>query len=149
MNKSVSTFWFLSLALILSVGQGGQAEEGKGEEPAGVGPGKAVLEANKTDGFKLSEVALKNIEVSAQVINSAGAQKLPLSALVRSQEHAGVYRLRAGWFKFIEVKPASKAESGFVVQSPDIKPGDQVVTRGAEFLKLAELNIWNHDEGGE
>lgn len=134
----------------LSTGGKEKSEDVGGEEqPSGTGVGKAVLEASKKDGLRLSEQALKNIEVVTSPVSVTGPLKLPLSALVFSQADVGIYRLRSGWFKFIEIKIIAKAKTDATVQSAELKSGDLVVVQGADLLKLAELNVWSGGEGGE
>jgi hypothetical protein len=124
-------------------------EAGKEETPSGVGPGKAILEASKNEGIKLSEIALKTLEVITAPIKTTSSLKFPLTGLIFSQAEVGVYRLRSGWFKFIKVKVINRTATEATIQSFELSPGNQIVIQGGDLLRLADLNVWSGGEGGE
>ena len=143
-QKVIISFFCLSLINITYA-----TEVSKEKMPSGVGPGKAILEATKKEGLRLSEKALKNLEVVTAPIPSSGSLRLSLSSLIYSQSEVGVYRLRTGWFKYIEVKIISKTPTEAIVRTSELRPSDQVAISGGDLLKLADLNVWSGDEGGE
>lgn len=124
------------------------------EEPTGVGPNKGVLEATKENGFKLSEKAVIGLGVSTTMIGSSGsAFTVPMVALLSFQDEMGIYRFRNGFYKLVELKSADvKADASgkfFRISSAELKVGDHVADKGADMLRLADLNIWGGEEGGE
>lgn len=143
-SKVVISIFFLSLFCFTLA-----TEVAKEKMPSGVGPGKAIVEANKKDGLRFSEIALKNLEVITSPISASAPLKLPLTSLIYSQSEVGVYRLRSGWFKYIEVKIISKIAKEAIVQSSELVSKDQIAIQGGDLLKLADLNVWSGDDGGE
>lgn len=116
--------------------------------PSGVGPEKAITHATVKDGLRLSDEAIKTMEIKMVPITvmSAGTVKIPSKSILHYQADSGVYRLREGWFKLIEGKILSRTSSDVIFQSKDSKnltSSDQVVTDGAQLLRLGELNIWS------
>ncbi len=124
-------------------------EEHEEEECGGrVGPTKAIVEASKKTGIKLSEKAIKALDITTEPINSQNTHKLPLKSLVHFQEEVGVYRQREGWFKLIEVEVLSKNSTEVTVKTQNIKPGDDVAVTGVALLRVAELEAWGGSGDG-
>ncbi len=103
-------------------------------------PGKAVYETSSEQGMKLTEKALKNIEVKTIKIVSNQDNPLPLDGIVRFQDQVGVYRLRRGWFKLILVQLEKRDGQQVVVRSKDLQPDDEIVIQGAGLLRVAEMD---------
>jgi hypothetical protein len=119
------------------------------EKPNGIGPEKAITNANKADGFKLSVKALKRLEIKTSKIQSRDSIKVPTSSLVFYQSEVGIYRVRSGWFKLIPIKILNKSSSETTIASSELKNEDEVIVHGSDLLRLADLNLWSSDEGGE
>lgn len=117
---------FLCVLMILNA----SAHEA-GETEAQVGPGKAIEAFEESKGIKLSDKATKSLEIQTKKLNSAD---LPPSALIAIQEKTSVYVKKDGWYK--------------LVSATDVKPGDEVVVRGAALLRVAHINV-DTDEGHE
>ena len=115
--------------------QHGEEEEGGGN----VGPEKGIIEANERNGFKLSVEALKNFELKLKKLSGDGPWALPNAAIVHSGEERNIYRLRAGFFKRIDFETIRKSELERVVDSDDMREGDEIVVDGLGFLRIAEL----------
>lgn len=64
------------------------------------GPGKAVLEASKEEGIRLSEKAKATIGI--KTIKVASNFQIPGTALIHERGEFGVYVKRGEWFKYIE-----------------------------------------------
>jgi hypothetical protein len=109
------------------------------EEGAKVGPDKGITEANEKEGFKLSPEALKNFDLSFLKLSGKGAWSVPASAVVHSGEEVNLFRRRNGFFKRIDFKQSSKTPSNLLVDSPELREGDEIVTSGLGFLRIAEL----------
>ncbi len=131
----------------------GEEHEEHGEEEetsSSVGPDKAVTEANPDDGFKLSEKALKALEIQTRAITSQGTVTIPATSLVEFKDEIAVYRLRDGHFKLI--KGTAQKEGQTVLFKPrissDLKSGDHVVTNGVPLLRVAELDAFSEGEAG-
>lgn len=105
---------------------------------------KAVSAFDLRFGMKFTSKALTNMGLRLVGLTGKDAHRLPVGSLVHYQDKVGVYRLRDGWFKLIPVSAAPVTKLDAMVSSTELRPGDQVVTSGAAFLRLAELDI----EGG-
>ena len=124
-------------------------EEGEESQSPGVGPGKAILEANHEKGFKLSEAAFKTIGVKTAAVQAvAGGATVPRVSLVFFQGEVGVYRVKDGWYKLIEVQIASRNKETAVVRSSELKSGDQVANEGVALLRVADLDAKGGNEEG-
>lgn len=133
----------LFLAALLSVCAAASEEEAGGPR---TGQGKAVLEAAPERGMRLSEKALRRLGV--RTARLAGAFRLPLSALIHSEDEVGLYRLRRGWYKRVAVEVLGSERGLAVVRSGELMAGDEVVISGAPLLRVAELDVLGEEEGG-
>lgn len=114
--------------------------EGEEEESAGsVGPDKGITEFSERNGFKLSPEALKNFELKSLKLNGDGPWELPKTALVHSGEETNLFRKRNDFFKRIDFQTIRNVGSRLVVDSDDLREGDEVVLIGLGFLRVAEL----------
>lgn len=120
-------------------------EEGGG---ARTGQGKAILEASAERGMKISDKALKRLGVKTVLLYGVGSFRLPAHALIHSEEEIGVYRLREGWYKHVEVELLSKEKNFVVVRAKDLRAGDHVVVTSAPLLRVAELDVLGGEEAG-
>jgi hypothetical protein len=122
--------------------EGEHAEE---EVSTNVGPGKAVIAADEHNGIQLSEKAKATLEIAVTPLRRESPYRLSVTALVQTKEHAGVYRQREGWFKFIEGK-MSRLDEKTVLFTPEsmaeLKPTDSVVIRGVPLLRVADLEAF-------
>jgi hypothetical protein len=158
MKKTIAiTIFFLTLIGVLAFRSNadepiGEAKPEAAEQtPTGVGPNKAVTDANAKLGIKLSKAAIETLGIKTSPISVVGSQaRVPGKSVLSYQEEHGLYRLRDGWFKLVDLKVTVKNPSADIsIQTSELKPGDQVVTEGAELLRLADLNVWSGEEGGE
>lgn len=118
----------------------GHGEESDEEEGGGnVGPEKGIIEASPAKGFKLSPEALKNFEIKTLKLTGDGPWPVLTSAIVHSGEETNLMRLRSGFFKSIDFQVIRKTPSGPVVDSDDMREGDEIVISGLGFLKISEL----------
>jgi len=111
---------------------------GEHEENAQVGPNKGILEANETDGIKLSPEAEKNFEIS-RIKASGSPIELPQKAIVSAVSEINVYRYRNGFYKRIDFDEVARKSDKVTIRSKDIRAGDEIVTQGLGFLRLAEI----------
>lgn len=125
-------------------GEAGHKDEGEEEEAEGgsVGPEKGILEADRSKGFKLSPEALKNFEIKTIKLTGDGPWAISVKAIVHSGEEINLYRLRGGFFKSIDFQTIKKSDPTFVVDSDDMREGDEIVVSGLGFLKIAELSAF-------
>ena len=103
--------------------------------------GKAVYEISPEKGMKLTDKALKNIEVKTASIATPYEATVPLESLVRSQDQVGVYRVREDWFKLIKVQVIEENSQEAQI-SGDFQQGDSLVTEGAGLLRVSELDAF-------
>lgn len=105
------------------------------------GPGKAVLEASKEEGIKLSEKAKATIGI--KTIRLSANLEIARAALIHERGEFGVYVKKGEWFKYIEVGADNPSSSNVKIESTKIRAGDEIVVSGVSLLRLAELNIWS------
>lgn len=108
------------------------------EEVSFVGPDKGVLEAKEDQGIKLSTEAEKNFEISKVKISN-GLLEIPKRALVTAGTEINVYRFRGGFYKRVDCEVVKQNAELITIKSSDLKIGDEIVTRGVGFIRLAEL----------
>lgn len=137
----------LLLTALLAAGAWSSEDPG-GDSGARTGPDKAVLEASAGQGLKLSDRALKRLGVRTERLSGRGPFRLPIEALVYSTEDVGVYRLRDGWYKHVDVAVSAKDKASVSVSSGELRAGDQVVVAGAALLRMAELDVLGGEEAG-
>lgn len=109
------------------------------EENAQVGPEKGIIEANKEKGFKLSAEAEKNFEIKKIKLTSNSLIELPSAAVARSAMEVNLYRIREGFYKRIDFKYVKRSSDKIVVNSIDLKAGDEVAISGLGFLRISEI----------
>lgn len=119
-----------------------------GEEGGGpnVGPGKAV-EALDHEGLKLSAKAKAALGIKSVSLSGNGPHRVPAAGLVYFRDEVGVYRLRDGWFKLVEVRVSERNKREAVIGSSGLKPGDQVVVSGAARLRVVEMDVTSGEVG--
>lgn len=128
---------------------GDEHGEEEGEEGGSrFGPGKAIMAANRKDGIKLSETAIKTLGLSYQPISGEGKFSVPAKSAVYSKDELGVYRYRDGWFKFIDVELINKTDAVVMIKTSELKSGDQIVKDGVALLRAAELEAWGGSGDG-
>lgn len=103
-----------------------------GETEVQVGPGKAVEAFDKAKGIKLSEKAIKNLNIQTKKLTSAQA---PASAILATQDRTSVFVKQNEWFRSVSTK--------------EVKPGDEVVIQGAALLRVALVNVSSDSEEEE
>lgn len=108
------------------------------EEGGQVGPDKGIMEASEQKGIKLSPEAEKNFEL-ARVKVAEATITLPKKAIVTAMAEVNVFRYRGGFYKRIDFEFMNRSGDAVTIRSKDLKPGDEIVTRGLGFLRLAEI----------
>lgn len=103
------------------------------------GPGKAVLETLKEQGFRLSEKAKSTVGI--KTIKLTANFQIPGSALIHERGEFGVYIKKGEWFKYIEVEVEKPFATNVKIESSKIHIGDEIVILGVSLLRLAELNL--------
>lgn len=129
----------LIFASMISIGARAEAEE-EGAAKDRVGLGKAVIAATKEQGIKLSEKALKTLELGFMPLHSSQVT-VPHGALVHFQDFSAIYRLRDGWFRLVEVEPVINGNH-VSFSSKEFKPGDQVVIQNGSLIRVVELDVF-------
>lgn len=109
------------------------------EENSQVGPGKGILEASPDKGIKLAPQVETNFEIKKIKWNGKASFELPKSAIVTSGLEVNVYRVRDGFYKRIDFKEIKKEKNNITISSVDLRAGDEVVTQGTGFLRIAEI----------
>jgi len=155
MKKILVSLLLVSIFLIQPVGkvraseeEHDHAEEGPEKISPTVGSGKAVTEASREKGIKLSEKALQVLGIQVRPIMGNSPFQIPAAALVYFQDEIGVYRFRGGFFTLIPVKILKKTESDITLMSGELRPGDGIAQKGVGFLRVAELEAFGGAEEG-
>lgn len=129
----------LGLITALLLSSTGHAKD-EGAQKDRIGPGKAVIAANEKEGIKLSNKAVKGLELKYAPVN--GSQiTVERNALIKFQDFLAVYRLRDGWFRMIEIEPKFQGNHA-VFSSKDLQPGDQIVVSNGALLRVVELDVF-------
>lgn len=139
--KRLNKFIFMVFALVVYSPVLSADENGEGSK-LNVGPSKAVLEADKEKGLRLSKQALENLRLKFQPVASGNVIEISQSAIVHFQDFTGVYRFRQNWFKLVEVDLLSTQNGKVTFQSKEFVSGDQVVVQGSSFLRATDMDIW-------
>ncbi len=109
------------------------------------GHSKAVLEASVDSGFKLSDKALRSLQLKFQLVVPGKIQVVMPTTLVHHQDQVGVYRLRNGFYKLVSVHVANQVPNKISVECSDLKSGDQIVSQGVALLRVVDMEAF----GGE
>lgn len=91
------------------------------------------------EGFKVPSQALKNFELKTKKLEGQGPWLVPTSARVFSAEEVNIYRLRSGAFARIDFEVVKETKTEMQITSRDLTTGDELVTVGVGFLRIAEL----------
>ena len=112
------------------------------EENSNVGPEKGILKADEEKGFILSPEASKNFGIKTMKLVGVGPWTVPISARMFSKEEVNLYRIRNGFIKRIDFKLISKIGSFVKILSSDLTTGDEIITNGVGFVRIAELTAF-------
>lgn len=135
----ISLILISSLTLAEEGHEGDEHEAGEHEETsANVGLDKGILEKSESEGFKLSEEAVKTMDIKTMDVHSQQVE-IPITALVRIKDEMYIFRLRGGWYKRIELKIIQKGTDKLTLNSNHLSNGDKVVTKGLGFLRTSEI----------
>ncbi|MBI2707627.1 MAG: hypothetical protein HYX35_04880 [Proteobacteria bacterium] len=111
--------------------------------------GKAIIAASETLGFQLSKKASETIGIKIGLVEGNGNYTVPKQALVRFQNHIGIYRVRENWIKLILVRVKAETNSTYIIQTNDLQKADHVVIQGVPLLRIADLDAHGGVEEGE
>jgi hypothetical protein len=109
------------------------------------GPNMAASEASLKDGFKLTDKAKEVIGVKIKNIGSK-PYSIPSGALVHYGDKLGVYRVRDGWFKLVEVQSTNKENGTSTISSSELNEKDQIAIEGVALLRVSEMDIFGGEE---
>lgn len=112
----------------------GHDEHEEGESK--IGHGKGIEAASEESGIKLSPQAIKTFEVTTQKVMKLPIT-LPEKAFLFLADDVEIYRLRDGFFKRIDFKKINNKQ--LLVTSDDLAVGDEIVTGGVSFIRIAEI----------
>jgi hypothetical protein len=115
--------------------------------PSNVGKGKAIQAASLAKGLRLSERAKQTLGLKFRSIETKSPFRVDSKAIVYHEADVGIYRMRDGWIKLIDVHIIKKNQDGTIFDTRELVLGDQIVTDGVPLLRVAELNAWS--EPGE
>lgn len=130
------------LTCIVTIFSNANASEEKAEtKPSRTGGHFAVTEFNKEDGFKLSEQALKTLDIKFQALKGEKIWTVPSTAIVHLKHTSGVYRRYDGWISYVLVSVTKRNENDVQITSSDLESGDEIATTGTHFLRMTEVDL--------
>lgn len=103
---------------------------------------KAVIAADKDKGFKLSEPAVQRLGITYETLNDSKTFKVPSSAIVYHESEAGIYIVKEGWFKLVDVEIEKLSGKDIFISSTSLNNGLKVVVSGVPLLRIAELDAF-------
>ena len=103
--------------------------------------GGAVTAFSKEDGFKLSDKAIKNLDVAFKSLKGSGPWEVPKSSLVRIKHATGVYRKWDGWITMVLVNVLSQTKDSVTIKSVDLQDEDQIAVSGVAFLRMTDADL--------
>ena len=106
------------------------------------GKGKAIEAAKEEKGIKLSSKAIKTNKIKFYFLNGESEFDIPKKSIVKSQDKVGVYRVRSGWFKLVDVTIKSKSGTNLKVTSNSLIAGDKIVSSRVGLIKAAQLEAF-------
>lgn len=116
-------------------------------EAKAIGKGKAIVEIDEKKGFRLSKEAIRTIGLKLKTVDSSSFN-ISKKALVTSKNKKGVYRFRAGFFKFLPAKIIKKLANGYTVKVNGVDFGDQIVINGVGILRVTDVYSTDKSEYG-
>lgn len=125
------------LIISLFVSLSALASGDHGAERASVGKGKGVEFFDEHEGFILSPQAIKRIGIQASPLSTGKDCNLKPGQMVFSLGKRQVFVVREG--KYFSIPMVCSA----------VKSGDQVVTKGADFLRVIEMDLTSGEESHE
>lgn len=112
-----------------------------------IGKGKAIEEVDELKGFRLSKEAIKTLKLKLNTVNGSSF-KISKKTLVTSNNLKGIYRFRAGYFKFLPAKITKELADGYTVEVNGVDFGDQIVVDGVGLLRVADVYSTDKSEYG-
>lgn len=114
-------------------------DHGGGGSP-NVGPGKGVESFDEHEGFALAAVAVKRLRLELKPISAGKACDLRVGQIVSALSEKKIYLYRNGKYK------------SYSANCSQVRSGDQIVSRGADFLRVIEMDLGvdgdEHEEEG-
>ncbi len=103
--------------------------------------GGAVFAFSKEDGFKLTEKAIKNLDVKFMILGATSTWRVPKTSIVKIKNSIAVYRKYDGWITLVLVDILKK-EKGFVtIKSVDLQDGDKLAISAVSFLRMTDADL--------
>ena len=116
-----------------------------------MGPNKGIVSFDEREGFVLSKEAFQNFKIEYATLQGTSPWSVPKATLVLTRDDVSVFRHRNGKLLRVDVKVTSKNHtknhSDAQIASKDLIAGDQVVVKGAPFLRVAELDVTSGESG--
>lgn len=112
-----------------------------------IGKGKAIVDVDEKKGFKLSKEAIKTLKLKLSTVDGS-TFKIGKNTLVASKNKKGVYRFRAGYFKFLPAKILKEEKNGYKVEVKGVDFGDQIVVDGVGLLRVTDVYSTDKSEYG-
>lgn len=132
------------LAILLSFSISPKAR-GEEEARASIGPDKAIIEIDvPKKRFKLSDSALKKLNVKFVKYSGSGVSSLPIAALLEYQNHTAVFlQDNAGFIELVEVVVSQRTLEKIKVSATKFTSADQIAVSGVALLRAAYLDIFD------
>ena len=112
-----------------------------------IGKGKAIEIVDEKKGFKLSNEAIKTLQLKLQNVDGSKF-KINKTTLVSSKDTKGVYRFRSGFFKLLDAIILKETKDGYFVKVDGVEFGDQIVINGLGLLRVTDVYSTDKSEYG-
>lgn len=113
---------------------------GGGEASIEIGKDKGVIELLKDGSFTLSNESISRLKIKATTIQSLPA-RISRNAVSFSLLENKLFKMNGSTFKKIDFKFLSKSKEEVVIQSSELKNGDQIVVSGIGYLQIISSQL--------
>lgn len=112
-----------------------------------IGVGKAIVEVSEEKGFKLSLEAFNTLKIELKKIKTKQFS-IGKTSLVTSKNEVGFYLYRNEFFRFVKIDLNKKDGLNYIVTLKDFLQEDQIVIKGVELLRIADVYSTDQSEYG-
>lgn len=106
-------------------------------------------EHGHSDHLEVNPSILDHMGIRSSLLQGTAPWKVPLGTSVSSGRDVFVYHQeKKGSFSKVHVRVSQSDQKHEWLESKDLKPEDEIITEGAKFLRVIELDAAAGDEAG-
>jgi hypothetical protein len=94
----------------------------------------------------LNRITGANFKIESMKLQGQGPWSVPKSALIKTRDEVAVFRMRDGKYLRVSVSVTGKAPNQ-QIKGKDLKTGDEIVSKGGGFLRVAEIDVTSGEVG--